>query len=139
MLFIFFRLHYLACNVQGYVKPLREDIRSKSKTDLKADTESKIKIMALKAATNISNMIKDLFHNPPKCKTEIPLSWKAPVVSESVSYVSVFFSTDVDIFLKNNNLFLQKFGNGKRYLLLDFVDNILNLQSHFKTMYHTFS
>lgn len=86
----FFRLHYLACNVQGYIKPLREDIRSKTRTDLKADTESKIKIMALKAATNISNMIKDLFHNPPRCKTEIPLSWKVPVASESVSSISIF-------------------------------------------------
>lgn len=77
------RLHYLACQVQGYIKPLREDIRNKNKTNLKTDTEGKVKILALKTATNISNMVKDFFHNPPRCKAEIPLSWKAPVSSET--------------------------------------------------------
>ncbi|XKL64423.1 hypothetical protein PGB90_004509 [Kerria lacca] len=79
------RLHYLACNIQGYIKPLREDIRSKNNPDQKASTDGKMKILALKTATNISNMIKDFFHNPPRCKAEIPLSGKIPTFTEAKS------------------------------------------------------
>lgn len=71
----------MACHVQGYIKPLRENIRNKSK----GENGNKVEIMALKTATNISTMIKDLFHNPPRCKAEIPLSWKVPATPESVS------------------------------------------------------
>lgn len=85
----FCRLHYLACNIQGYIKPLREDIRSKNNPDQKASTDGKMKILALKTATNISNMIKDFFHNPPRCKAEIPLSGKIPTFTEAVNPCSV--------------------------------------------------
>ncbi|XP_065201721.1 apoptosis inhibitor 5-like isoform X2 [Planococcus citri] len=73
------RLHFLACHVQGYIKPLREDLKNKSKTDLKSDAENKLKVAALKAASNISTMIKDIFHIPPRYKAEILLSWKTSV------------------------------------------------------------
>lgn len=71
--------------MQGYIKPLREDLKNKSKTDLKSDTESKTKLAALKAATNISTMIKDIFHIPPRYKAEISLSWKQPSTIETVN------------------------------------------------------
>ncbi|XP_065225199.1 apoptosis inhibitor 5-like [Planococcus citri] len=79
------RLHFLACHVQGYIKPLREDLKNKSNTDLKSDPESKLKVSALKAASNISTMIKDIFHIPPRYKAEITLSWKTPSVTETKS------------------------------------------------------
>lgn len=85
-----FRLHFLACHVQGYIKPLREDLKNKSKTDLKSDPEGKVKLAALKAASNISTMIKDIFHIPPRYKAEITLSWKTSPPAETVRITAFY-------------------------------------------------
>lgn len=53
---------------------------------MKSDAESKVKVAALKAASNISTMIKDIFHIPPRYKAEIVLSWKTSVAEPVISY-----------------------------------------------------
>ena len=35
-----------------------------------------MKVVALKTISNISTLIRDLFHNPPSYKSNISLSWK---------------------------------------------------------------
>lgn len=37
--------------------------------------ENQIKVTALKTTSNISILIRDLFHSPPSFKSKIQLSW----------------------------------------------------------------
>lgn len=68
------RLQYLARGTQGYIKSLQESIKGKTSDELKTD-ENQIKITALKTTSNISTLIRDLFHSPPIFKTAVQLSW----------------------------------------------------------------
>uniref|UniRef100_A0A1B0DIE4 Uncharacterized protein n=1 Tax=Phlebotomus papatasi TaxID=29031 RepID=A0A1B0DIE4_PHLPP len=67
------RLQYLARGTQGYIKRLQESVKDK-KEDANSE-EKKIKVTALKTTSNISALIRDLFHSPPSFKTKITLSW----------------------------------------------------------------
>lgn len=68
------RLQYLARGVQGYLKKLKEFLKTAAG---KQDTEDvKFKKIALRTTENLQMMIKDLFHSPPIYKSSIHLSWK---------------------------------------------------------------
>ncbi|XP_059616977.1 apoptosis inhibitor 5 homolog [Phlebotomus argentipes] len=67
------RLQYLARGTQGYIKRLQESVKDK-KDDTNSE-ENKIKVTALKTTSNISALIRDLFHSPPSFKTKVTLSW----------------------------------------------------------------
>ncbi|XP_053694086.1 apoptosis inhibitor 5 homolog isoform X2 [Sabethes cyaneus] len=71
------RLQYLARGTQGYIKKLQEAVKDKT-TEEKKSEENQIKITALKTTSNISTLIRDLFHTPPSFKSAIHLSWVAP-------------------------------------------------------------
>ncbi|XP_023308569.2 apoptosis inhibitor 5 homolog [Lucilia cuprina] len=68
------RLQYLARGTQGYIKKLEEAVKGKSAEDLKSE-ENQLKLTALKTTSNISTLIRDLFHSPPSFKHDIQLSW----------------------------------------------------------------
>ena len=69
------RLQYFALGIQGYIRKLREFLAGKSTIELNMK-ENKLKSTALKSATNINSLIKDLFHSPPSYKTKIVVSWR---------------------------------------------------------------
>jgi len=69
------RLQYLARATQAYMKKLREELQGKRGPELRSD-DNRSKIQALKLTTNISAVIKDLFHTPPSYKSLIGLSWR---------------------------------------------------------------
>lgn len=71
------RIQYLARGTQGYIKKLQEAIKGKTPIELKSD-ENQIKVTALKTTSNISTLIRDLFHSPPLFKAKVNLSWLAP-------------------------------------------------------------
>uniref|UniRef100_A0A336LLF0 CSON011073 protein n=1 Tax=Culicoides sonorensis TaxID=179676 RepID=A0A336LLF0_CULSO len=71
------RIQYLARGTQGYIKKLQEAIKGKTPIELKSE-ENQIKITALKTTSNISTLIRDLFHSPPLFKAKVNLSWLAP-------------------------------------------------------------
>ncbi|XP_005182803.1 apoptosis inhibitor 5 homolog [Musca domestica] len=68
------RLQYLARGTQGYIKKLEEAVKGKTAEELKTE-ENQLKVTALKTTSNISILIRDLFHSPPSFKHEIQLSW----------------------------------------------------------------
>ncbi|KAL5279095.1 API5 family protein [Megaselia abdita] len=68
------RLQFLARGTQGYIKKLEEAVKGKKEEDLKTE-ENKMKLTALKTTSNISALIRDLFHTPPSFKTSVQLSW----------------------------------------------------------------
>ncbi|XP_058818213.1 apoptosis inhibitor 5 homolog isoform X2 [Topomyia yanbarensis] len=70
------RLQYLARGTQGYIKKLQEAVKGKP-TDEKNSDENQIRVTALKTTSNISTLIRDLFHTPPSFKSIIHLSWVA--------------------------------------------------------------
>lgn len=57
-----------------YIKKLQEAVKGKTTEELKTD-ENKIKVTALKTTSNISILIRDLFHSPPSFKSVVHLSW----------------------------------------------------------------
>ncbi|ESO91609.1 hypothetical protein LOTGIDRAFT_191299, partial [Lottia gigantea] len=69
------RLQYFARGVQVYIKQLRAALQGKTGDSLKSD-ENKIKVVALKITSNINQIIKDLFHNPPSYNISVTVSWK---------------------------------------------------------------
>ena len=71
------RLNYLARNVQKETKQIREalDSAKKAKEDMQS-VENQERLAMLKATSNVSTIIKDLFHVPPSFKTTVVLSWK---------------------------------------------------------------
>lgn len=71
--------HYFHCR---YIKSLQESIKGKQPEELKSD-ENKIKITALKTTSNISTLIRDLFHSPPSFKSVVQLSWVTKKVDTS--------------------------------------------------------
>lgn len=58
----------------SYIKKLEEAVKGKSAEDLKSE-ENQLKLTALKTTSNISTLIRDLFHSPPSFKHDIQLSW----------------------------------------------------------------
>lgn len=61
-----------------YIKKLQEAVKGKApkKDDDEATTaEYHIKIIALKTTSNISTLIRDLFHSPPIFRSVVQLSW----------------------------------------------------------------
>lgn len=68
------RLQFLARGTQGYIKKLQEAVKGKTAEELKSQ-ENQLKLTALKTTSNISSLIRDLFHSPPSFKTDIQLSW----------------------------------------------------------------
>ncbi|XP_052865903.1 apoptosis inhibitor 5 homolog isoform X1 [Anopheles cruzii] len=71
------RLQYLARGTQGYIKKLQEAVKGKTTEEMKSD-ENQIKVTALKTTSNISTLIRDLFHSPPSFKSNVQLSWVVP-------------------------------------------------------------
>lgn len=62
----------------SYIKKLQEAVKGKApkKGDDEATVnEYQIKIIALKTTSNISTLIRDLFHSPPIFRSVIQLSW----------------------------------------------------------------
>uniref|UniRef100_U5EYE7 Putative apoptosis inhibitor 5/fibroblast growth factor 2-interacting factor 2 n=1 Tax=Corethrella appendiculata TaxID=1370023 RepID=U5EYE7_9DIPT len=86
------RLQYLARGTQGYIKKLQEAIKGKSNDEMKSE-ESQIKVTALKTTSNISTLIRDLFHSPPSFKSIIQLSWVTPKAKKLDSKSSSSSST----------------------------------------------
>ncbi|XP_075588063.1 apoptosis inhibitor cassowary isoform X2 [Dermatophagoides farinae] len=70
------RLQYLARGVQSYVNKLKKVISTLKPSELKTP-ENKIKMIALKATSNINSLTKDFFKIPPSYKTSIQLSFKS--------------------------------------------------------------
>ncbi|XP_058447726.1 apoptosis inhibitor 5 homolog [Malaya genurostris] len=70
------RLQYLARGTQGYIKKLQESVKEKQ-SDEKNSEDNQIRVTALKTTSNISTLIRDLFHTPPSFKSVIHLSWVA--------------------------------------------------------------
>lgn len=65
-------------NQYSYIKKLQEAVKGKApkKGDDEATVnEYQIKIIALKTTSNISTLIRDLFHNPPIFRSVVQLSW----------------------------------------------------------------
>lgn len=63
-----------------YIKKLQEALKSQTKPPKKEEDEAaaneyQIKIIALKTTSNISTLIRDLFHNPPIFRSVVQLSW----------------------------------------------------------------
>lgn len=75
------RLTYLARGTQGYLKKLQEALKGKIPAELRSE-ENQIKVTALKTTSNITTLIRDLFHTPPSFKSKITLSWLASDKSE---------------------------------------------------------
>ncbi|XP_041777875.1 apoptosis inhibitor 5 homolog [Anopheles merus] len=71
------RLQYLARGTQGYIKKLQEAVKGKTAEEMKSE-ENQIKVTALKTTSNISTLIRDLFHSPPSFKSVVQLSWVIP-------------------------------------------------------------
>ncbi|XP_037959787.1 apoptosis inhibitor 5 homolog [Teleopsis dalmanni] len=71
------RLQYLARGTQGYIKKLEEAVKGKNEEELKSE-ENQVKLTALKTTSNISVLIRDLFHSPPIFKHDVLLSWVTP-------------------------------------------------------------
>uniref|UniRef100_A0A182QUY3 Apoptosis inhibitor 5/fibroblast growth factor 2-interacting factor 2 n=1 Tax=Anopheles farauti TaxID=69004 RepID=A0A182QUY3_9DIPT len=71
------RLQYLARGTQGYIKKLQEAVKGKTAEEMKSE-ENQIKVTALKTTSNISTLIRDLFHSPPSFKSVVQLSWVVP-------------------------------------------------------------
>lgn len=71
------RLQYLARGTQGYIKKLQEAVKGKTTEEMKTE-ENQIKTTALKTTSNISTLIRDVFHTPPSFKSVIHLSWLPP-------------------------------------------------------------
>ncbi|XP_050077421.1 apoptosis inhibitor 5 homolog isoform X1 [Anopheles maculipalpis] len=71
------RLQYLARGTQGYIKKLQEAVKGKTAEEMKTE-ENQIKVTALKTTSNISTLIRDLFHSPPSFKSVVQLSWVVP-------------------------------------------------------------
>jgi len=76
------RLQHFALGIQGYMRKLREHLAGKTASQLREE-ETKLKAEALKSATNINSLIKDLLHTPPSFKTKIGLSWKPVAQKEA--------------------------------------------------------
>uniref|UniRef100_A0A1A9ZEV8 Apoptosis inhibitor 5/fibroblast growth factor 2-interacting factor 2 n=1 Tax=Glossina pallidipes TaxID=7398 RepID=A0A1A9ZEV8_GLOPL len=68
------RLQYLARGTQGYIKKLEEAVKGKTTEELKSE-ENQLKLTALKTTSNISTLIRDLFHSPPSFRHDVQLSW----------------------------------------------------------------
>lgn len=75
-----------------YIKKLQEVVKSPApaKDDEAANAEFKIKTIALKTTSNISTLIRDLFHSPPIFRSNVTLSWinKKPTVSRLAMKIS---------------------------------------------------
>jgi len=69
------RLQYLARGSQICIKGLKEALAGKSGDALRTE-ENKKRIVALKLFTNITQLVRDLMHNPPSYKVALTLSWK---------------------------------------------------------------
>lgn len=66
--------------VGRYIKKLQEALKGQTKPPKKEENEAaaneyQIKIIALKTTSNISTLIRDLFHNPPIFRSVVQLSW----------------------------------------------------------------
>lgn len=70
-----------------YIKKLQESIKGKTPEELKSD-ENQIKITALKTTSNISTLIRDLFHSPPSFKSLVNLSWVVKATTTNNQQVS---------------------------------------------------
>lgn len=53
---------------------MEEAVKGKTSDELKTE-ENLLKLTALKTTSNISVLIRDLFHSPPSFKHELQLSW----------------------------------------------------------------
>ncbi|XP_035778317.1 apoptosis inhibitor 5 homolog [Anopheles albimanus] len=71
------RLQYLARGTQGYIKKLQEAVKGKTVEEMKSE-ENQIRVTALKTTSNISTLIRELFHTPPSFKSNVQLSWFVP-------------------------------------------------------------
>lgn len=83
-------------NLNRYIKKLQESIKGKTPEELKSE-ENQIKITALKTTSNISTLIRDLFHSPPSFKSAVNLSWiaKATANNQQVSELNERIDCDV--------------------------------------------
>lgn len=71
-------LKFFRFNSCSYIKKLQEAVKGKApkKDDDEATVnEYQIKLIALKTTSNISTLIRDLFHSPPIFRSVIQLSW----------------------------------------------------------------
>lgn len=69
---------YFYFNPYRYIKKLQEAVKendTKKSEDDAAKNEHQIKIIALKTTSNISALIRDLFHSPPIFRSVVQLSW----------------------------------------------------------------
>lgn len=74
-----------------YIKKLDEAVKGKTAEELKTE-ENQLKLTALKTTSNISILIRDLFHSPPSFKHDIQLSWvKRKNVSKSCQMKFIIF------------------------------------------------
>lgn len=61
---------------------MQEAVKGATPEELKSD-ENLIKVTALKTTSNISTLIRDLFHTPPSFKSKIQLSWVVKKIDKS--------------------------------------------------------
>lgn len=83
----------------SYIKKLEEAVKGKREVDLKSE-DNQLKLTALRTTSNISTLIRDLFHSPPSFKHEIKLSWVAVRnVSTSIYNYHQRYYTTLRLFL----------------------------------------
>ena len=84
---ILFIFYFNNLGVQNYINKLKKVISALKADELKS-AENKIKVVALKATTNINSLIKDFFKIPPAYKTTIQLSFKQATNAKQMSTLS---------------------------------------------------
>lgn len=77
------RLQYLARLIQSHIKKAKEVPSADKKVDNESD-DVLSKAIALRTATNINTLIKELFHPKPASKSSVTLSWK-PIKTKSAA------------------------------------------------------
>lgn len=89
------RLQFLARGTQGYIKKLEEAVKIKTQEELQSE-ENQLKLTALKTTSNISLLIRDLFHSPPSFKADIQLSWITKKMSKfgNKRHTQITFESD---------------------------------------------
>lgn len=77
-----------------YIKKLQEAVKGKTVEEMKSE-ENQIRVTALKTTSNISTLIRDLFHTPPSFKSNVQLSWFVPKGKKMVRTTPKITTNDI--------------------------------------------
>lgn len=88
------RLQYLGQAVQHYLRQLKHKRQSKGDA-CSSNVDEGVCQASIKVCSNIHQMIRDLFHNPPSFKSNVELSWKPSSQQSKQASCRKRVSTDV--------------------------------------------